>query len=722
LLNVRGDLLSGTNQTAEVFRTVAPATGLTYWRMFQGGTAPAFERAQLYALPGVNHFNINTPNRHFQLHTQSVQRARLNGNVTSAMGQANQFTNVNRDGFLVLSGAPDAFVNVASRAPFTRLHLVDPQGGATNPVDYAQQFGYRPWMRNGITFTGNKDQSYVGHKYDVNPDNTDFVVQWSDNPNGSPWGVDRMKFVFSTEYNPSATKGAATLAGMEAMRFWPQSNTSVNVGVGDFAPVTVGDPTERLDILDGRLRIRQLPDDPPANYLTKVMVVEDFPLIPGERGVVKWRDASTLGNPCASGWNLVGSNPVTAYNGNPCPPQAQHLVGIGTSNPAAKLHVVKSIVADPLTERGIWMQMTTTAANNVGVESEVTGTTNNNNFGVRSRAQNAIRNWGVFSDAVSTAQTSAFGVETRVIGTGTNYGFVGSAIAGANNTGLRVNAAGLAGSLVNTGISAGASGPNALAGDFIGTVQANAFVTISDQMLKSDVQSLSNATDVLRALEPRSYDYAHSAYPAMELPTVRQFGFVAQEVEEVLPQLVRTVVRLNETEDGSSDSAPFEFKTLNYIGLIPWLVAGFQEQQDQLEIERTIRTELEATVQELAARLDLMEQQLGACCDASDSGGQRTGLIEPVEKAIEGDGRMLRIVPNPFSDPPTIHYSLERSGRMQLLVNSSDGKHLKVLEEGERSEGQYSHAWQTSQLAPGIYYVTLLLDGEPLVKRAVKVQ
>ena len=55
-----------------------------------------------------------------------------------------------------------------------------------------------------------------------------------------------------------------------------------------------------------------------------------------------------------------------------------------------------------------------------------------------------------------------------------------------------------------------------------------------------------------------------------------------------------------------------------------------------------------------------------------------------------------------------------------LLLNSSDGKQLQVLHEGAMDKGEYSRVWNTTQLAPGMYYLTLLLDGEPLVKRAVK--
>ncbi|MBX2972945.1 MAG: hypothetical protein KF797_07575 [Flavobacteriales bacterium] len=78
-------------------------------------------------------------------------------------------------------------------------------------------------------------------------------------------------------------------------------------------------------------------------------------------------------------------------------------------------------------------------------------------------------------------------------------------------------------------------------------------------------------------------------------------------------------------------------------------------------------------------------------------------------------------MPNPFNEPPTVYYTLERAGRMQLLVNSADGRDLKVLHEATQEKGDYQFQWDTNALVPGMYYVTLLLDGKPVVKKAVKV-
>ncbi len=83
--------------------------------------------------------------------TSNVLRAQINERVTyPTLGG---FTNVIADGYTLITGEADAITKVNSRAPFSRLHLVD-DVGAMDPKVYAQEYGFRNWMRNGITFTG----------------------------------------------------------------------------------------------------------------------------------------------------------------------------------------------------------------------------------------------------------------------------------------------------------------------------------------------------------------------------------------------------------------------------------------------------------------------------------------------------------------------------------------------------------------------------------------
>src|SRR5690606_26046363 len=222
---------------------------------------------------------------------------------------------------------PNGTMWTTGPGPFSLLHLAD----AT--ADNMQVYGYRPWMRNGITFTGNGDQGYIGQKY-TSMDNTDVVIQWSDNPYDSPWGIDRMRFIFTNGYNGSTT-GARSLEGLEGMRLIPMNDNEINVGIGDFYAYG-GDPTERLHLRDGRLRIQQLPDDAETDDAYKVMVVDDSN-DPNERGVVKWKNIGGFGD-CT--WQLQSNNDVASvYNGSSCPWDYSNFVGVGVQFPKAKLQV-----------------------------------------------------------------------------------------------------------------------------------------------------------------------------------------------------------------------------------------------------------------------------------------------------------------------------------------------------------------------------------------------
>lgn len=120
----------------------------------------------------------------------------------------------------------------------------------------------------------------------------------------------------------------------------------------------------------------------------------------------------------------------------------------------------------------------------------------------------------------------------------------------------------------------------------------------SDQKLKSGVKTLNSGLQTLLSLSPKSYRYDTQAYKMMNLPTGEQFGFLAQDIERVLPNLVKRTYQAY--EDESPLSGGFEFKALNYTGLIPVMVSAIQEQQEVIE-------GLETKVESLEKRLEILE-------------------------------------------------------------------------------------------------------------------
>lgn len=90
-----------------------------------------------------------------------------------------------------------------TKGAFSMLHL----NGKT-PNEQIQEFGFRPWMKTGVTFTDNKDLSYIGlRKIDESEDFTETTITVADNygPNGGTVGPDDIVFRFTSGGDAAAT-------------------------------------------------------------------------------------------------------------------------------------------------------------------------------------------------------------------------------------------------------------------------------------------------------------------------------------------------------------------------------------------------------------------------------------------------------------------------------------------------------------------------------------
>lgn len=96
---------------------------------------------------------------------------------------------------------------------------------------------------------------------------------------------------------------------------------------------------------------------------------------------------------------------------------------------------------------------------------------------------------------------------------------------------------------------------------------------ISDGRLKTDVIPVENALDAILSLKAKHYYFTKTAQKEMGLSHKPQTGFIAQEVEKVLPELVNVF----DKEAG--------LKGVNYEGLIPYLVKAIQEQNGIIQAQ-----------------------------------------------------------------------------------------------------------------------------------------
>lgn len=679
----------------------AAAQGMAQWETFGNSVAVGdYLGADATSVAPLHLRTI--PDLSIDFSTSDLLRARLCPVQTSTIGS---FQNVNQHGFLGLSGHAN-FLNGVG--PFTRLHLADNSGAA---IINAQQFAFRPWQRNGITFTGNADHGYIGQKHN-GTDTTDMVIQWSNDSGLGQFAPDHLTFRFATRNDVTRQTGAFSLEGLEAMRMYPLNDSSAHVGVGDFWRATfnnggsIVEPSERLDVLDGRLRIRQLPDDPETDQAYKVMVVDDTN-DPNERGVVKWRNVN-LNADCD--WVEQDQFPNTpshvsnTYNGSNCPWDRRHGVGIGIQLPKFKLHVVHNsdalLAPDAIYgessfnyEQGQWITGVHGRASTATAQGPLLTM---RAFGVRGSAFDARSSVGVYGLAdITGAQGGGNATQT--------YGVMGRAVANGNSDFV-------------VGVHGYAAGATNATDDWAGWFDGQVYSpygqwSMSDGDLKQDVAALEDASSVLQQLQPKTYSFNHDAYGHLGLQPGLHMGLIAEDIGLIMPHAVRDVHRPAEVDStGEVVHEALDFTAVNYQEFIPLLIAGWKEQQ--------------VAISGLQQHVSDLYEQLAACCAAPADSDHRSGLIGTGADEVSHEPaqeRLLRIAPNPFTDRTTLYCTLERAGRMQLMANSADGRDLMVLSEGQHEAGEFQYVWSTENLAPGVYYITLLLDGEPVVKRAVKV-
>jgi hypothetical protein len=161
-------------------------------------------------------------------------------------------------------------------------------------------------------------------------------------------------------------------------------------------------------------------------------------------------------------------------------------------------------------------------------------------------------------------------------------------------------------------ISAGGTGPGTwglyssvpsagYAAYFGGNVYCTGSYLPSDEKLKENIQPLENGLDKIMALDVKSYNYKQE-YPKMNLPDSRQFGFTAQNVEAVFPELIK----LNPAK---GEEQPIEFKAVNYIGLIPVLTEAIQEQQKEMQAKDIKIDDLQKQINELRSLVLALQQK-----------------------------------------------------------------------------------------------------------------
>lgn len=200
-------------------------------------------------------------------------------------------------------------------------------------------------------------------------------------------------------------------------------------------------------------------------------------------------------------------------------------------------------------------------------------------------------------------------------------------------------------------------------------VSTSSFVAASDKRIKTDIKELNNSIDVIKKLKPVQYTKIDKIQNGNKL----HYGFIAQEVEEVIPNAVNTSIgevpvlkpfEYVSFEDGveytilvkngddiveqkytTKDLRPEgeiivksktvdDFKSLSYDMIFTVAVDAIREQQAQIEAQQG---QLEAQQAQLAsqqAQIDALKAQNAVLTQKAEAYDQLKAEVENLKKLV----------------------------------------------------------------------------------------
>jgi len=266
---------------------------------------------------------------------------------------------------------------------------------------------------------------------------------------------------------------------------------------------------------------------------------------------------------------------------------------------------------------------------------------------------------------------------------------------------------------INTGYNFGIGTPNPLCKlDVNGAVCSFGVDVQSDLAIKKNITTLTNSLEKIQQLRGVNFEWDMDSLPDSLFMEGTQIGFIAQEVDTVLPEVVH-----------QSDSGIY---SLSYSRIVPVLVEAIKEQQQLIDdLEDPNNDSIVAELQTINNRLDVIEACInslpqGLCGGNTmnkNGGSQDPGDINNNERVLPKGDELDRLpelfqnTPNPFSKNTKIRYRIpETAGNGALYIYDLQGKQVRMFDNLDRGNGSVTVSGR--ELYAGMFIYTLIVDGK----------
>jgi len=202
----------------------------------------------------------------------------------------------------------------------------------------------------------------------------------------------------------------------------------------------------------------------------------------------------------------------------------------------------------------------------------------------------------------------------------------------------------------------------------------------SDERLKENIRNIDDGRSKILKIQGKKYNFKANE-PDLNGIKKSDYGFIAQEVKEIIPELVS----LNPLDSMYS---------INYIGFVPILTEAINEQQNLIESNKTEIEKIQklnSELIELLARKNLLDS---------------TNYNRLTEKPI-----LYKLNPIKYVNDAKIGIYLPNNiDESMVQITDFNGKLIKQIAISER--GKIEILILAKTFSPGMYWLTLIADNE----------
>jgi hypothetical protein len=199
---------------------------------------------------------------------------------------------------------------------------------------------------------------------------------------------------------------------------------------------------------------------------------------------------------------------------------------------------------------------------------------------------------------------------------------------------------------------------------------ADGTINTSDARDKSNIRELNYGIKDIMKLKPARFNWKDNPEKGEKI------GLIAQELQKVIPEVVRDwEYKINE-ETGAREKVPSSRLGVAYSEIIPVLIRGMQEQEIEIEDKDQQITDLKTQLNDLQNLL-------------ISKGVITKNELNNIPVSSTSKPRLSQSVPNPSSNTTTLSYYLPTdTKRAAIVISSVNGAVLKSYPISQMGSGQ----------------------------------